>query len=96
MFNYKRLILARMRRRLTGKALAQAAGLSAITVSRLENGENQPDDETMVKLARALAENSARVVLVGLGSGNDAFKAISSDPSAPEADRQDDATDQPK
>jgi Zn-dependent peptidase ImmA (M78 family)/transcriptional regulator with XRE-family HTH domain len=54
-FNYKRLILARMRRRLTGKALAQAAGLSAITVSRLENGENQPDDETMAKLARALA-----------------------------------------
>ena len=54
MFNYKRLILARKRRRLTGKGLAELAGLSAITVSRLENGENQPDEETVAKLARAL------------------------------------------
>jgi uncharacterized protein involved in exopolysaccharide biosynthesis len=36
-----------------------------------------------IKLARALAENGGRVVLVGLSSGsNDAIKAISSDPSA--------------
>ena len=55
MFNHKRLSLARKRRRLTGKGLAELAGVSAITVSRLENGENQPDDETMAKLARALA-----------------------------------------
>ena len=54
MFNYKRLSLARKRRRLTGKGLAELAGLSAITVSRLENGENQPDEETVAKLARAL------------------------------------------
>lgn len=54
MFNHKRLSLARKRRRLTGKGLAESADVSAITVSRLENGENQPDDETIAKLARAL------------------------------------------
>jgi Zn-dependent peptidase ImmA (M78 family)/DNA-binding XRE family transcriptional regulator len=53
-FNHKRLGLARKRRRLTGKGLAEAAGISAITVSRLENAENQPDEETIAKLARAL------------------------------------------
>jgi Mrp family chromosome partitioning ATPase len=35
-----------------------------------------------IKLARAVAENGGRVVLVELGSGNDAIKAISTDPSA--------------
>ncbi len=54
MFNHKRLGLARKRRRLTGKGLAELAGVSAITVSRLENGENQPDEETIARLARAL------------------------------------------
>jgi Zn-dependent peptidase ImmA (M78 family)/DNA-binding XRE family transcriptional regulator len=53
-FNHKRLSLARKRRRLTGKGLAESAGISAITVSRLENGENQPDEETVARLARAL------------------------------------------
>jgi Zn-dependent peptidase ImmA (M78 family)/DNA-binding XRE family transcriptional regulator len=53
-FNHKRLSLARKRRRLTGKGLADAARISAITVSRLENGENQPDEETVAKLAHAL------------------------------------------
>lgn len=55
MFNAGRLSLARMRRRLTGKGLAEKAGISAVTVSRLENGENLPDDETVEKLADALA-----------------------------------------
>lgn len=54
MFNHKRLSLARKRRRLTGKGLAELAGLSAVTVSRLENGENPPDEETVARLARAL------------------------------------------
>src|SRR5438067_569020 len=53
-FNHKRLSLARKRRRLTGKGLAELARISAITVSRLENGENQPDEETVGRLARAL------------------------------------------
>ena len=55
MFNHKRLSLARKRRRLTGKGLAELARISAITVSRLENGENQPDENTMERLALALA-----------------------------------------
>jgi Zn-dependent peptidase ImmA (M78 family)/DNA-binding XRE family transcriptional regulator len=53
-FNHKRLSLARKRRRLTGKGLAELAGISIITVSRLENGDNQPDERTIEKLARAL------------------------------------------
>jgi len=53
-FNHKRLSLARKRRRLTGKVLAEISDISAITISRLENNENQPDDETITKLARAL------------------------------------------
>jgi Zn-dependent peptidase ImmA (M78 family)/transcriptional regulator with XRE-family HTH domain len=54
MFNHKRLSLARKRRRLTGKGLAEKASLSPITVSRLENSENQPDEETVKRLAQAL------------------------------------------
>lgn len=54
MFNSKRLALARKRRRLTAKALAEKTGLAADTISRLEKGSNAPDDATVVKLARAL------------------------------------------
>ena len=39
-------------------------------------------DRLAIKLARALTENGGRVVLVELGSGDEAIKAISSDPSA--------------
>lgn len=53
MFSHGRLSLARKRRRLTGKGLAEKAGLSPVTISRLENGEN-PDDETVTKIAEAL------------------------------------------
>jgi len=53
MFNSKRLILARKRRRLTGKGLAEQSDLSAITISRIENGET-PDDDTVSKIAKAL------------------------------------------
>ena len=53
-FNPKRLCLARQRRRLTGKGLAQLAGMSAITISRLENGENEPDSTTVQRLATVL------------------------------------------
>jgi Zn-dependent peptidase ImmA (M78 family)/DNA-binding XRE family transcriptional regulator len=54
MFNSKRLSLARKRRRLTAKALAEKTGLAADTISRLENGANQPDELTVTKLARVL------------------------------------------
>src|SRR5215475_14680964 len=55
MFSYRRLCLARQRRRLTAKALAEAAGVSYVTISRLENGENPPDEGTVTKLAQALS-----------------------------------------
>lgn len=54
MFNPQRLIIARKRRKLTGRALASAIGVSPITISRLENDVNEPGDETIDALARAL------------------------------------------
>jgi Zn-dependent peptidase ImmA (M78 family) len=53
-FNPHRLSLARMRRRLTAKALAERTSLAPDTISRLENGTNQPDDSTVDKLVIAL------------------------------------------
>jgi Zn-dependent peptidase ImmA (M78 family)/DNA-binding XRE family transcriptional regulator len=55
MFNSKRLRLARKRRRLTAKALAERTGLAADTISRLEKGHNQPDELTVETLAKALS-----------------------------------------
>jgi Zn-dependent peptidase ImmA (M78 family)/DNA-binding XRE family transcriptional regulator len=54
MFNPRRLSLARKRRRLTAKALAEKSGLAVDTISRLENGSNSPDDATVAKLVRVL------------------------------------------
>ncbi|UFI04665.1 helix-turn-helix domain-containing protein [Roseibium aggregatum] len=52
MFSAERLRMARFRQKLSGKELAEAAGLTPVTVSKVENG-HQPDDETAKKLARA-------------------------------------------
>jgi Zn-dependent peptidase ImmA (M78 family)/transcriptional regulator with XRE-family HTH domain len=54
MFNARRLSLARMRRRLTARALAEKANLAVDTISRLEKGSNPPDDTTVEKLVRVL------------------------------------------
>lgn len=54
-FNAKRLTLARCRRRLTARALAQSTELAADTISRLENGLNKPDETTVTKLAKSLS-----------------------------------------
>ena len=54
MFNPKRLSLARKRRRLTAKALAERANVAIDTISRLENGINNPDDLTVRRLAKEL------------------------------------------
>jgi Zn-dependent peptidase ImmA (M78 family)/plasmid maintenance system antidote protein VapI len=54
-FSVQRLEIARQRRRLTAKALAEAAGLSAVTVSRVVNQQQAPDEETIDALVRALA-----------------------------------------
>ena len=53
-FNPRRLSLARKRRQLTAKGLAEKAGLAVDTISRLENGSNDPDDTTIAKLVRVL------------------------------------------
>ncbi len=53
MFCADRLKVARYRKKLTGKELAEAAGLTDVTVSKVENG-HQPDDQTVDKLANAL------------------------------------------
>lgn len=54
MFSAERLKMARFRRKLSGKGLAEAAGLTPVTVSKAENG-HQPDDTTVQKLATALS-----------------------------------------
>lgn len=54
MFNRKRLTAARMRRKLTAKALAERSGLSPVTITRLEGGQNEPDQSTIERLASAL------------------------------------------
>ncbi|MBD8469190.1 helix-turn-helix domain-containing protein [Sphingomonas sp. CFBP 8765] len=53
-FNSQRLRLARSRREMTSQALADAAGISPVTLSRIENKNNQPEPETIEALANAL------------------------------------------
>lgn len=55
MFNASRLTLARKRRQLTKKELAEKAELTAITLTRLEAGETpEPSSDTVRSLAKAL------------------------------------------
>jgi Zn-dependent peptidase ImmA (M78 family)/DNA-binding XRE family transcriptional regulator len=54
MFNPNRLAIARRRRRLTSKAFADLISMSPVTVSRLENGINDPEPETIDAIAKAL------------------------------------------
>jgi Zn-dependent peptidase ImmA (M78 family)/DNA-binding XRE family transcriptional regulator len=54
MFNPQRLSLARKRRKHTKKSLAEAIGVTPLTLTRLEAGENQPEEETIKKLSSAL------------------------------------------
>lgn len=54
MFNAKRLALARARRGMTAKALAERARVRADTITRLEQGRHEPTPETVEGLARAL------------------------------------------
>src|ERR1700735_4958914 len=53
-FNPRWLSLARRRRRLTAKLLAEKANLAVDTISRLENGNNVPDEATVDKFVRVL------------------------------------------
>jgi Zn-dependent peptidase ImmA (M78 family)/DNA-binding XRE family transcriptional regulator len=54
MFNPSRLDLARKRRRYTATLLAQRAGIAPVTLSRIVNGKQSPDEETVEKLVQAL------------------------------------------
>lgn len=65
MFNPQRLILARKRRKLTARALAALIDVSPVTITRLEKGENIPEESTLVALAQALK------FPLGFFSGND-------------------------
>lgn len=54
MFEESRLKLARARRGLTAKSLAEKAGVSVDTIKRLEQGRNEPEPHTVGKLSQAL------------------------------------------
>ena len=49
-----RLALARRRRKMTAKALAEKAGVAPYTITRLEKGRHEPEVETVRALAAAL------------------------------------------
>lgn len=53
-FNPQRLTLGRKRRKITARALAITIGVSPVTISRLENGANEPEHDTVDALASAL------------------------------------------
>lgn len=56
MFNPGRLSIARKRRQLTKKSLAERAGISQLTLTRIETGQTQhPAEETVAALAEALS-----------------------------------------
>ncbi|WP_283536232.1 helix-turn-helix domain-containing protein [Methylorubrum extorquens] len=48
------MVIARHRRRMSSKGLAEAVGLTAVHVSRLENGIHEPEPETLAAIAKAL------------------------------------------
>ncbi|WP_372070169.1 XRE family transcriptional regulator (plasmid) [Tistrella mobilis] len=54
MFNGRRLYIARVRRGMTSKSLAENAGIGVDTVTRLEQGRNTPSDDTLFRLSQAL------------------------------------------
>jgi Zn-dependent peptidase ImmA (M78 family) len=54
MFSSNRLSLARKRRRLSSKGFAELIGMSPVTVTRLENANNEPEPETVDLIAKAL------------------------------------------
>ncbi|MDR1063044.1 MAG: ImmA/IrrE family metallo-endopeptidase [Azoarcus sp.] len=55
MFNRTRFALARKRRGLTKRALAERVGVTERSISAYENGTTQPEKETVSKLAKALS-----------------------------------------
>jgi transcriptional regulator with XRE-family HTH domain len=56
MFSIK---ILRMQKRLSQQDIADRAGISAVTVSRIETGFEQPKIETLEKIAEALGVTAA-------------------------------------
>ena len=54
MLNPRRLVIARKRRRLTAKTLADMLGVSPVTLSRWENGSSSPEETTILQISNAL------------------------------------------
>lgn len=48
------MVIARQRRKLSSKCLAEKVGLTAVHVSRLENGVHDPEDATLAAIAKVL------------------------------------------
>lgn len=53
-FNRERLSIARRRRRLSSKGLAELVGVTPVTLSRWENGTTSPDQDAIARISRAL------------------------------------------
>lgn len=53
-FNHLRMALARKRKKIASKALAELVGVSPVTISRIENGNNDPEPTTAAAIAKAL------------------------------------------
>jgi len=54
MFNPKRLSVARKLRKYTKKSLAEVIGITPLTLTRLENGVNDPEEETLKRISKEL------------------------------------------
>lgn len=54
MFNRNRLIIARKRRKLSCKQLAERVEVSPVTITRLEKGDNEPEEITLNKISQEL------------------------------------------
>ncbi|MCJ2019504.1 XRE family transcriptional regulator [Methylobacterium sp. E-065] len=54
MFNPSRMVIARHRRRMSSRGLAEAVGLTPVHLSRLENGHHEPEEDTVTAIAKVL------------------------------------------
>jgi Zn-dependent peptidase ImmA (M78 family)/DNA-binding XRE family transcriptional regulator len=81
LLNPGRLTLARQRRGLTKKALAEAVGLTVRSVSGFENGDMAPSEQTVGELAKALRFPTAFLLAPDLDAPSPesaSFRALSS------------------
>jgi transcriptional regulator with XRE-family HTH domain len=76
------------------KELAQRAGVSLVTIERIENGRHQPQEQTRWKLARAFGVSDDELEAGGpagpaVGNGSaELSQALPSEASAPRTSRR--------